>query len=156
MMERFFAFLCGGAFGLGILWAGLTDPVMVRGFLDVFGDWNPTLGFAMVSATAVAAIGWKFAERRKIAAFGHAMPAPPNRNIDRRLVAGALTFGVGWGIAGVCPGPVLVSSTFAGPGPLIFIYAMLSGLALASRVNRHQRSQVPRPAIVRIPVTVQS
>ena len=145
----------GVVFGAGLVISGMTEPGNVIGFLRLDANWNVALILVMGSALVVTFAGYRLLGG-STPWFAEQFNLPGNRQIDKRLVFGAMTFGVGWGIAGGCPGPVLVSSTFAGPGPLIFIFAMLSGLAFASWVIRHQGSQTPHPAIVRIPVTVQS
>ena len=123
-------FLVGLLFGLGLLLSGMTDPAMVIGFLDVFGAWDPSLGMVMAGAIAVGFFGFTVAKKRTTALLGGAMQLPAGRNIDRRLVIGGLVFGVGWGLAGFCPGPALVSMGAGHVEAVVFVVAMLAGMAV--------------------------
>ena len=124
------SFACGLIFGIGLLISGMTDPQKVLGFLDVFGTWDPTLAFVMAGALGVTAIGFTVAKRR-----GHPMlesrsrwPAPAA--IDAPLVAGAILFGIGWGLVGLCPGPAIVNLGTGSAPVFLFVIAMLVGMAL--------------------------
>jgi len=124
-----FAFASGLVFGIGLIVAGMADPAKVLGFLDLAGRWDPSLAFVMGGAIAVGAVAFRLAGRRTQSLLGHAMRLPTARQVDRRLVAGNLLFGIGWGIAGICPGPALVLLG-AGVGQgIIFVLAMLAGMA---------------------------
>jgi len=125
------AALFGALFGLGLLISGMTDPAKVLGFLDVAGAWNPQLAFVMAGAIAVAAPAFWLARRRRAALLGEPIQLPEPRAIDARLLAGAAVFGVGWGLAGICPGPAVVLAGFAAPRPLLFGAAMIAGMLLA-------------------------
>ena len=129
-MNRLTEFLVGLLFGLGLLLSGMTDPAMVIGFLDVFGAWDPSLGMVMAGAIAVGFFGFTVAKKRTTALLGGAMQLPAGRNIDRRLVIGGLVFGVGWGLAGFCPGPALVSVGAGHVEAVFFVVAMLVGMAV--------------------------
>ena len=113
------------------------------GFLDIAGAWNPSLAFVMGGAILIAAIAFHFAKTRPKALLGDVMRLPTARQIDRRLVLGGLTFGVGWGLAGYCPGPALASLAIGGSKPLIFVVAMLTGMAIFEiqdrRSSAHRR-----------------
>lgn len=123
------AFLAGLIFGLGLILSGMANPAKVIGFLDLAGSWDPSLAFVMGGAVLAASIAFYFAKRRAKAWLGQPMRIPAATQIDRRLVLGGLAFGVGWGLAGYCPGPALASISL-GAKPLIFVAAMIAGMAL--------------------------
>jgi uncharacterized protein len=132
-MQRAFEFLIGLLFGIGLIVSGMTDPGKVLGFLDVAGVWDPSLAFVMGGAIAVGVFAFAIARRRTTAFLGGAMQLPSKTAIDRPLVIGSLMFGVGWGLAGFCPGPALVALG-AGYGPVaVFVLAMLAGMWLQQR-----------------------
>src|SRR5678816_631161 len=115
-MNALGAFLAGLVFGVGLLVSGMTDPGKVIGFLDLAGAWDPSLAFVMGGAVLVGLFAFGFAKKRARSFFGGAMHLSHNRDIDNRLVGGSLVFGVGWGLAGFCPGPALVSfAAFSSP-----------------------------------------
>ncbi|QJD15544.1 DUF6691 family protein [Paracoccus sanguinis] len=127
--------LCGALFGAGLLVAGMTDPAKVRGFLDPFGAWDPTLAFVMGGAVAAMAVAWRVAGRMTRAATGAPLPGPAPRQLDAPLFVGSALFGLGWGLAGYCPGPAAASALIA-PWPfLAFLAAMLAGMAAARLVR---------------------
>ena len=127
------SFGCGALFGLGLALSGMTDPAVVLGFLDIVGRWNPALAFVMAGALAVAAIGFRLAGARAAPLLAPAFHAPSANVIDARLVTGAALFGLGWGLAGYCPGPAIASLVAAAPGTVAFVAAMLAGMA-ATRI----------------------
>jgi uncharacterized membrane protein YedE/YeeE len=129
-MRLLIALMSGLLFGLGLIISGMTDPSKVIGFLDLAGDWNPSLAFVMGGAVLVGLAAFRFAANRPKAILGDAMRLPPARNIDRRLVLGGLAFGAGWGLAGYCPGPALASLATGSSEPIIFVIAMLAGMAV--------------------------
>lgn len=129
-MQIVFAALAGLVFGCGLLLSGMTDPSRVLAFLDLAGAWNPSLLLVMGAALAVALPAFAIAARRRTALLGGPMQLPPPMPVDRRLVLGAVTFGIGWGIAGFCPGPALASLVSGSVQPLIFTAAMVAGMAL--------------------------
>jgi len=129
-MHRFVEFLVGLLFGLGLILSGMSDPGKVIGFLDLTGTWDPSLAFVMAGAIAVGLFAFAAARRRASALLGGAMRLPTQREVDRRLVIGSLVFGVGWGLAGFCPGPVLVALGAGYWQAVVFTIAMLVGLAL--------------------------
>lgn len=124
------ALLAGLLFGLGLILSGMTDPAKVLGFLDLAGNWDPSLAFVMGGALLVGSLVFPFATKRPKSILGDALRLPTATRIDRRLVLGGLTFGVGWGLAGYCPGPALASLAQGGTKPLLFFVAMLAGMAL--------------------------
>lgn len=124
------ALLAGLVFGLGLILSGMTDPAKVLGFLDLAGNWDPSLALVMGGAIVVGVFAFGYAGRRPRTLLGDAIGLPGTRGIDRRLVLGSLTFGVGWGLAGICPGPALALLLSGGPQVLLFVAAMLAGMAI--------------------------
>ena len=129
-MNIFTSFLTGLVFGLGLVVSGMANPTKVLGFLDLAGRWDPSLGLVMAGAIAVGAIAFAVAKNRTSSLLGQAMRMPTARHIDRRLVGGSLLFGIGWGIAGFCPGPGLVAMGMGEAKAVIFVAAMLAGMGL--------------------------
>jgi uncharacterized membrane protein YedE/YeeE len=126
-MRDLFAFLAGGLFGIGLLVSGMTDTTKVQGWLDVFGDWDPTLAFVMGGAIVPMAVAWQLTRSRR-PALGGDFPAPPDPRLGRNLVLGSVLFGAGWGLAGLCPGPAIASLAWGGTGGVIFVVAMALGM----------------------------
>lgn len=122
--------VAGALFGGGLALGGMTDPVRVRGFLDIFGTWDPTLAFVMAGAVATMAVAWRLRPRLAHPLFAEQFSLPDRTALDRRLVAGAGLFGIGWGLAGLCPGPALASLALAPLDVAPFVGAMLAGMAL--------------------------
>jgi uncharacterized protein len=135
-MQKLSAFFIGLLFGLGLLLSGMTDPGKVQGFLDLAGAWDPSLAFVMGGAIAVGFFAFALAKRRTRSFLGGGMYLPKATEIDRRLVLGSLTFGVGWGLAGFCPGPGLVSMASGETKGLVFVLAMLLGMAVFESLER--------------------
>lgn len=129
-MHRLTEFLVGLLFGMGLILSGMTDPGKVTGFLDLAGAWDPSLALVMGGAIAMGLFAFAAARRRTTAFLGGAMQLPANGRIDRRLVVGGLVFGAGWGLAGFCPGPALVSLGAGHWQALLFSSAMLAGMAV--------------------------
>lgn len=129
-MRAFFAGIAGGLFGLGLIVSGMTNTQKVQGWLDLFGDWDPTLAFVMGGAIIPMAIAWRLVEGRK-PVLGGTFPAPPEPKLGHNLVVGSVMFGAGWGLTGLCPGPAVASLTFGGWGGLLFLAAMLIGMGFA-------------------------
>lgn len=142
-MQRISEFLAGLVFGLGLLISGMTDPSKVLGFLDLFGVWDPSLMFVMGGGVGVALVGFRIAQKRSTTLGGGVLHWPELAHIDRSLVMGSLLFGVGWGLAGFCPGPALVSMAAGQDKALVFVLAMLTGMALHAVWQRWQRSASP-------------
>lgn len=142
-MQRISEFLAGLVFGLGLLISGMTDPSKVLGFLDLFGVWDPSLMFVMGGGVGVALVGFRIAQKRNTTLGGGVLHWPELAHIDRSLVMGSLLFGVGWGLAGFCPGPALVSMAAGQDKALVFVLAMLTGMALHAVWQRWQRSASP-------------
>lgn len=129
-MARLSAFVCGLLFGLGLLLAGMADPGKVLAFLDLAGHWDPSLALVMAAAIAVAALPLSLARRRGKALLGGTMQLPTRRDLDARLIGGSLLFGVGWGIAGVCPGPAVAVLLTGHWQAALFVAAMLAGMLI--------------------------
>jgi len=121
-------FLIGLLFGFGLILSGMTDPGKVIGFLDLFGQWDPSLAFVMGGAIAVGFFAFSMAKRRTQNFLGGAMRLPTSQDIDKRLVIGSLVFGAGWGLAGFCPGPALVSLGAGQDRAVVFVIAMVLGM----------------------------
>lgn len=134
------ATIAGILFGAGLALGGMTDPVRVRGFLDIFGNWDPTLAFVMGSALAVMAIGWAVQSRLKRPLVSGDFCLPDRSDLTARLVGGSALFGVGWGIAGLCPGPAIAILPFAPFDALIFCVTMAIGMA----INHFLFEQAPK------------
>lgn len=135
-MRLISAFLSGGLFGIGLLISGMTDTRKVIGWLDIFGDWDPTLAFVMGGAIIPMAIAWQIVARRSAPALGGSFPIPPEPRFGRNLVIGSVLFGAGWGLAGLCPGPAIASITWGGTGGAVFLVAMILGMMAAPRVKQ--------------------
>lgn len=142
MARLLICLICGGVFGLGLLISGMTDTLKVQGWLDVFGDWDPTLAFVLGGAILPMALAWRVAARRRVSALGFALPGPPGTEIGPDLILGSLLFGAGWALAGLCPGPALASLGFGGGGGLVFLLAMAAGM-LATPFLRARFTDAP-------------
>jgi len=129
-MAALFALLAGAVFGIGLIVSGMANPAKVLGFLDLAGDWDPSLAFVMAGAIGVGVLAFAFARRRTVSLLGLKMRMPTNTALDRRLLGGSLLFGIGWGIAGFCPGPALVALGMGEQKALVFVAAMLLGMGL--------------------------
>lgn len=144
-MRTLLAFVAGLVFGLGLLLSGMADPAKVLGFLDLAGAWDPSLMFVMGGAVGVGAVAFAAARRRERSLLGEPMQVPTKTGIDRRLVAGALLFGAGWGLAGFCPGPAIVALELGEAGAVVFVAAMLAGMGLFEFVERRRLARQPAP-----------
>ncbi|MBI2726618.1 MAG: YeeE/YedE family protein [Polaromonas sp.] len=128
--------LAGLVFGLGLIVSGMANPAKVLGFLDLAGPWDPSLALVMGGAIAVGFFAFLLARNRTRSLLGAAMSLPDARHIDRRLVLGSLLFGVGWGVAGFCPGPGLVALGMGESKGLVFVAAMLAGMVVFELVEK--------------------
>ena len=133
-MKHMIALLSGLVFGLGLILSGMTDPAKVKGFLDLFGAWDPSLALVMGGAIAVGVFAFARAKRQTRSWTGDAIELPVGDAIDTRLVLGGLLFGAGWGIAGYCPGPAIVSASAGSTAAIVFVVAMLAGMTLHDRL----------------------
>lgn len=140
------AFIVGLVFGIGLIVAGMTNPAKVQGFLDLAGNWDPSLAFVMGGAILVGLVAFRFAGKRERSLLGEAMRLPTATAIDRRLVLGGLGFGAGWGLAGFCPGPALASLATGGGKALLFTGAMLAGMLVFEFLERRSAATRARTA----------
>ena len=127
-VRALFALVAGTVFGFGLALSGMMDPARVRGFLDVFGRWDPTLAFVMAGAVAVMALAWLVQRRMARPVEDDAFDLPGTKIIDPRLLAGSALFGIGWGLAGLCPGPAIASLLNAFVPAAIFVASMVAGM----------------------------
>lgn len=136
----FASFLAGLVFGLGLIVSGMANPAKVLGFLDPAGAWDPSLALVMVGAIAVGMAAFALASKRAMSFLGAEMKLSRARDIDRRLVAGSALFGIGWGIAGFCPGPALVALGMGEVKALTFVGAMLVGMGIFELLERRRQA----------------
>lgn len=136
--HRVSEFAVGLLFGLGLILAGMTDPGKVIGFLDLLGAWDPSLALVMGGAIGVGIFAFAIARKRTTNFFGGAMHLPTRSDVDQRLIVGSLAFGAGWGIAGFCPGPAIVSMAAGQPKALLFFVAMVVGMAAFEVLERRR------------------
>lgn len=147
-MRNVLTFLIGILFGTGISMSGMANPAKVINFFDITGTWDPSLAFVMGGAVIVAFIGYRFVLRRPSPVFEPSFDIPKNRQIDARLLTGAGVFGVGWGIAGFCPGGALPALGTLNTDVIVFVAALIVGL-LVTRILSDRaatRSATPQPA----------
>jgi uncharacterized membrane protein YedE/YeeE len=142
-MSALFSFLAGLVFGIGLMVSGMSDPAKVLGFLDLAGKWDPSLALVMAGAIAVGVAAFALAKRRQTTWLGSPMLLPVARHIDRRLILGSVLFGVGWGLAGICPGPALVLVGAGLSKGLIFTAAMLAGMGAFELLEWFTRRRAP-------------
>lgn len=133
-MKNILAFAFGGLFSIGLMLSGMSNPAKVIGFLDLFGDWDPSLAFVMLGAIAVAFFPFQKAIRKPVTIFNETIQLPKKTQLDQNLVSGAFIFGVGWGIAGICPAPALTLMGLGYAQALYFIVAMLLGILIQRQV----------------------
>ena len=138
-MLVFTSLLAGLIFGLGLILSGMSNPAKVLGFLDLTGAWDPSLIVVMAGAIAVGFVAFTFANKRTMSFLGADMKLPSARHIDRPLIIGSALFGAGWGIAGYCPGPSLVGLGMGEFKALVFVAAMLSGMAVFELANKRRQ-----------------
>ncbi len=133
----FSALLTGLLFGFGLIASGMANPAKVLAFLDLAGDWDPSLALVMVGAIAVGAVAFFLARARDTSLLGETMHLPAKKAIDRSLMLGGFGFGIGWGLAGFCPGPALVALGAGETKALVFVTAMIVGMGLFEVQQRH-------------------
>ncbi|HEX7814010.1 DUF6691 family protein [Dyella sp.] len=137
-MIRLAAFLCGALFGFGLLVSDMANPARVLAFLDVTGTWDPALALVMVGALIPSAAAYRWMRAREKPLLAASLHVPTHRTIDRNLIAGAAIFGVGWGLAGVCPGPAIALLGTGQPFALVFAGAMIAGMLVHGFVHRRR------------------
>ncbi|WP_029004853.1 DUF6691 family protein [Azorhizobium doebereinerae] len=137
--------LAGLVFGLGLVISGMANPAKVLNFLDVAGTWDPSLAFVMAGAVAVTFIGFRLVLARPRPLFAAAFQVPTRRDLEPRLIVGPAIFGIGWGLSGLCPGPAFTALALAAPGALVFMPAMLAGMA-AARWLATRAPAIPSPS----------
>lgn len=138
--------IAGLVFGIGLIISGMTNPAKVLGFLDLAGLWDPSLALVMGGAIAVGVVAFQIARKRSKSLLGDPMRLPSATQVDRRLLLGGLAFGVGWGLAGFCPGPALASLASGGAKPAIFTVAMVAGMVIYELVERASAMRMKRVA----------
>jgi uncharacterized membrane protein YedE/YeeE len=140
-MLIFTSLLAGLIFGLGLIISGMSNPAKVLGFLDITGAWDPSLALVMAGAIGVGLVAFWLARQRTTSLLGVHMALPTARDIDRRLVLGSLLFGMGWGMAGFCPGPALVALGLGEVKAIVFVVAMLLGMALFELLEQRRKTR---------------
>lgn len=138
-MRRLTALLAGLIFGMGLYLSGMTNPAKVMGFLDLAGEWDPSLAWVMGGALMVSGVLFYFARRRNMSLLGAPMQMPTQSRIDKRLVLGSLLFGMGWAIAGLCPGPAIALVLTGQWQVLVFVLAMLVGMGVFEGLESRRR-----------------
>lgn len=139
-VHRLSEFAVGLLFGLGLLISGMTDPGKVLGFLDLAGAWDPSLALVMGGAIVVGFFAFGSAKKRTTSFLGGALHLPTAKDIDKRLVIGGLLFGAGWGLAGFCPGPGIVTMATGEPKAAVFVAAMFAGMLVFQFTDRKPKS----------------
>lgn len=145
-MAMLLSLAAGLVFGIGLIVSGMANPAKVIGFLDLAGPWDPSLAFVMAGAIAVGTLAFAVARKRTTSFLGLQMRLPTSSQLDRRLVIGSLLFGIGWGIAGFCPGPALVALGMGSGKAAIFVGAMLAGMVIFELLERRGARPTARAA----------
>ncbi|ACK50860.1 protein of unknown function DUF395 YeeE/YedE [Methylocella silvestris BL2] len=124
---------CGALFGFGLALSGMIDPARVRGFLDIFGRFDPSLAFVLAGAVAISFVGVRLSHRLRHPLLDDSFHLPTGRTIDAKLIGGAALFGIGWGMAGLCPGPAIAALALGKGGVFVFALAMAAGILIHDR-----------------------
>lgn len=140
MLFNLAALIAGLVFGLGLLLSGMANPEKVLGFLDLAGDWDPSLALVMVGAIVVGFVAFRWAARKPRTFLGNTFNLPGARVIDKRLIIGSLMFGAGWGLAGFCPGPALVAVGAGQQKAMLFVLAMIGGMVVYEVLEKRRTS----------------
>ena len=141
-MQILIALIAGLVFGLGLILSGMGNPAKVQNFLDVFGHWDPSLGLVMGGAIAVGLVAFTWAKKRHTSLLGESTQLPTSAVIDRKLLTGAAMFGVGWGLAGFCPGPAVMNLATGHSEVWLFVAAMVVGMLAQHAAARREELQV--------------
>jgi len=136
-MKNIYALLAGLIFGLGLIVSGMANPEKVIGFLNIFGRWDPSLAFVMGGAIFIGVFSFKYIVKREKTLLGGSLHLSNEKSINKRLIFGSLIFGLGWGVAGFCPGPALVSLGMGSLKGALFVIAMLAGMLLFKLVQKN-------------------
>lgn len=145
-MALIVALLSGLVFGIGLIVSGMSNPAKVLGFLDLAGPWDPSLAFVMAGAIAVGTVAFAVARKRTVSLLGLQMRLPTATRLDKRLVLGSVLFGVGWGLAGFCPGPALVALGTGSVEAVVFVVALLAGMGIFELLERRGAVGAPGSA----------
>ena len=143
MINILIALLSGLIFGIGLILSGMTNPAKVLSFLDITGTWDPSLAFVMGGAISIGAIAFNIARQRKRTFLGSSLTLPASQLIDKPLILGSLVFGIGWGMAGICPGPGLVLAGAGNLQGIVFVVAMLAGMSIFELLKRYHAKHSP-------------
>ena len=135
-MQRLISLITGSLFGTGLYISQMTDTLKVQGWLNIFGDWDPTLTFVMGGAIIPMFFAWRLVKNQNKTFPGNNVTLPSRNNIGTSLIVGSILFGFGWGLAGLCPGPAIASLTFGGVNGFIFLISMLVGIWIVSKQDR--------------------
>jgi len=146
------AFVSGLIFAIGLALSGMTQPAKVIAFLDIQGNWDPSLAFVMGGAVLAYALLYRLIRRRQTPLFSPTFSIPTRTDIDLRLLGGAALFGIGWGLGGFCPGPAIVSLVSGQASVFIFVTAMIAGMYLFKLVDNLKRRQALAERKVAVPV----
>jgi len=136
MSRHLTAFAVGILFAIGLGLSGMTLPQKIIGFLDVLGEWDPSLMFVMGGALAVNIVAFRLTVRRDKPLFAAAFQVPTRRDLDARLISGAALFGIGWGLSGFCPGPAITAISSLSMGPVLFVGSMAAGMVILRLLDR--------------------
>jgi uncharacterized membrane protein YedE/YeeE len=142
MILQLVALLSGIAFGIGLILSGMVNPAKVLAFLDITGQWDPSLAFVMAGAVLVGYFAFKSAKRRGQTLLSAPIHLPTSSKVDSRLILGSLVFGIGWGLAGICPGPGLVLAASGHSGAIVFVVAMLLGMLIFDRLEKRRTNRL--------------
>ena len=143
MTRNLFAFISGSLFALGLVISGMTNTLKIQGWLDFFGNWDPTLAFVLGGAIIPMFISWIILEKKSESFLGYKIPQNKNSTINKSLITGSLLFGLGWGLVGLCPGPAIASISFGGKEGYIFIISMIAGMLIKSLLLKEENIFFP-------------
>jgi hypothetical protein len=141
-MHRLVSLITGSLFGTGLYLSQMTDTFKVQGWLNIFGDWDPTLTFVMGGAIIPMFFAWKVVKHQNKTVLGKNIELSSRKNIESSLIIGSILFGLGWGLAGLCPGPAIASLSFGGVNGFIFLLSMLVGIWLVSKLESHKYLEI--------------